>query len=268
MIEMAIITLITDFGLADGYPGIMKGVIYSISPSARIADITHLISPQNIREGAVALFRSYRYFPPGSIHVAVIDPGVGTNRRPIALQLGNHYFVGPDNGLFSLVVQEAVSNRIDCHYVVLNNEKYWLPSPSNVFHGRDIFAPVAAHLSLGVSLDQFGDTTNDLIRMDFPKPTRTENCMEGEVITIDHFGNLSTNILDMDLQDTQNIQVVIAGHMIQGLVRTFGEGQTGRLAAMIGTDHELMISIINGNAQEKLDVAAGEKIQVIFGIQT
>ncbi|MGZ9222253.1 MAG: SAM hydrolase/SAM-dependent halogenase family protein, partial [Anaerolineales bacterium] len=141
---MAYITLLTDFGVSDGYPGIMKGVILTIAPEARIADITHLISPQNIHEGGLALFRSYRYFPPGTIHIVVVDPGVGTLRRPIALRLGANYFVGPDNGLLSPVIHEALRNDWQHHYVHLNRPGYWLPNPSNVFHGRDIFAPAAA----------------------------------------------------------------------------------------------------------------------------
>ncbi len=260
---MIIITLLTDFGLLDGYPGIMKGVIYSISPDVRIADITHLISPQNVREGAIALSRSYRYFPPGSIHVAVVDPGVGTHRRPIAMRLGDHYFVGPDNGLFTLVVEEARQHQADCQFVELNRSEYWLPAPSNVFHGRDVFAPAAAHLAAGTSLDQMGDPLTDPLMLSLPQSVRTEDGWMGEVIAIDHFGNLSTNIVDTQLADLSSPEILIAGRTIHGLVRTFGERPAGDLVALVGTDHDLSISIVNGSAQSLLGVSIGEKIRVI-----
>jgi len=265
MMTMVFISLLTDFGLLDGYPGIMKGVIYSISPSVRIADVTHLISPQNVREGAIALHRSYRYFPAGTIHVAVVDPGVGTYRRPLAMRLGDHLFVGPDNGLFSLVIQEARQKQLTCEIVVANNPKYWLPNPSNVFHGRDVFAPVAAHLSAGVSLDQLGEAVDDPILLPFPSPAITSTAILGEVIAVDHFGNLSTNILDTDIPRSEACTVEIAGRKIKGLVKTFGARPAGELIALIGTDHDLSISIVNGSAQSALSVGVGEKITVTFG---
>ena len=265
MMIMVIISLLTDFGLIDGYPGIMKGVIYSIAPSVRIADVSHLISPQNVREGAIALSRSYRYFPAGSIHVAVVDPGVGTYRRPLAMQLGDHYFVGPDNGLFSLVIQEAKEKQLPCQMIVASNQKYWLPKPSNVFHGRDIFAPVAAHLSNGVGLEQLGDPVDDPILLPFPRPVITTHSIQGEGVAVDHLGNLSTNILDTDFPLSQSCAVEIAGQTIHGLVKTFGDRPAGELVALIGTDHDLSISIVNGNAQAELSVDVGAKITVIFG---
>lgn len=265
MIMMVIISLLTDFGLIDGYPGIMKGVIYSIAPAVRIADVTHLISPQNVREGAIAVSRSYRYFPAGSIHVAVVDPGVGTYRRPLAMRLGDHYFVGPDNGLFSLVIQEARAKQLPCQIVFANNQEYWLPKPSNVFHGRDIFAPVAAHLGTGVGLDQLGEPVDDPILLPFPSPLITPHSIQGEVIAVDHFGNLSTNILDTDIPQPQSCTVEIAGRTIRGLVKTFGDRPAGELIALIGTDHDLSISIVNGNAQAELSAGVGEKIVVAFG---
>jgi hypothetical protein len=261
---MTIITLLTDFGLLDGYPGIMKGVIYSIAPSARIADITHLISPQNVREGAVALARSFAYFPPDSIHVAVVDPGVGTQRRPVAMRLGKYFFVGPDNGLFSLVIAEANQHGWECQMVELNKPEYWLPAPSSVFHGRDIFAPVAAHLARGIRLDQLGEPITYPCLLSYPQPVRTAEGWTGEVVAVDHFGNLSTNILDTHLVGSTPPVIGIAGKTIHGLVKTFGDRPAGELVALIGTDHDLSISIVNGNAQSELGVSVGDQISVYF----
>jgi S-adenosylmethionine hydrolase len=262
MSAMPIITLLTDFGLRDGYPGIMKGVIYQIAPTARIADITHFISPQNIREGALALSRSCRYFPAGTIHVAVVDPGVGTDRRPMAMQLGEHFFVGPDNGLFSQVVQEARLNGWTSRFIVCNRQQFWLPEPSRVFHGRDIFAPVAAHLASGVKLEAIGDPIYDPFVMPDLLPQPIESGWQGQVIAIDHFGNLSTNILDEHLKDCLEPEIHIAGQVVHGLVQTFGDRPTGELIALIGTDHDLSISIVNGSAQTALNVEVGADILV------
>ncbi len=147
---MTVITLLTDFGLRDGYSGVMKGVIWKIAPQVQIADISHTIKPQNIFQGALALARTAPFFPSGTIHVAVVDPGVGTQRRPIGLRLGEYYFVGPDNGLFTLVIEHAESLGVVIQVFHLNQTTYWLPEVSRVFHGRDIFSPVAAHLARGI----------------------------------------------------------------------------------------------------------------------
>src|SRR5512137_1476338 len=141
---MTVITLLTDFGIRDAYPGVMKGVIWKIAPDVQIADISHSIRPQDIMHGALALARTARYFPPGSIHVAVVDPGVGTDRRPIGMHLGEHYFIGPDNGLFTLVLEQAEAKKDKVKIIHLDQPRYWLADISAVFHGRDIFSPSAA----------------------------------------------------------------------------------------------------------------------------
>src|SRR5512137_720462 len=153
---MPLITLTTDFGLKDGFVGTMKGVIWSICPSAQIADISHAIAPQNVLEGALVLWHAHAFFPPGTVHVAVVDPGVGTRRRPLAARIGEHFFVGPDNGLFTPEYEEAEKNGWLLEIVHLTNEKYFLPQVSRTFHGRDIFAPAAAHLADGVRLGELG----------------------------------------------------------------------------------------------------------------
>lgn len=263
MIPMKHITLLTDFGYLDGYPGVMKGVIYSISPTVQVADITHSITPQNIQEGALVLFRSYRYFPAGTIHVAVIDPGVGTNRRPIAMQLGDYFFVGPDNGLFSPIIREAQSsNDAIMQFIHLNRSQFWLPNPSRVFHGRDIFAPVAAHLASGVPLDALGDPIDDPVMLQLDEPVRTPKGWIGKVIAIDHFGNLSTNITETHLAEIAPITITVAGQIIEGLVKTFGERPPGELIALIGTDHDLSISVVNGDAKSFLGAKVGDEVVV------
>lgn len=262
MIPMKHITLLTDFGYLDGYPGIMKGVIYRIAPSVQVTDITHSIAPQNIQEGALVLYRSYRYFPTNTIHVAVIDPGVGTNRRPIALRLGGYYFVGPDNGLFSPVIREARKSNDPVQIIHLNRPQFWLPQPSYVFHGRDIFAPVAAHLASGVPLEALGDPIDDPVLIELDEPVRTPKGWIGKVIAIDHFGNLSTNIMDTHLAEMEQITINVAGYTINGLVKTFGERPPGELIALIGTDHDLSISVVNGNASSLLGVKVGDTITV------
>ncbi len=259
---MSFLTLLTDFGLQDGYPGIMKGVIYSIAPGCRIADITHSISPQNIREGGLALSRAYRYFPDSTIHIAVVDPGVGTARRPLAMQLGRYFFVGPDNGLFTDVILEARQNGWETCFIHLNRPQYWLPNPSRVFHGRDIFAPAAAHLAAGVGLKELGDEIHDPALLPPLLPQQTAAGWKGYVVAVDHFGNLSTNILENHLAGLGRVRVQVAGRVIEGLVKTFGERPSGELVALIGTDHDLSISIVNGDARAVLGVGVGAEVTV------
>lgn len=260
---MTVITLLTDFGLLDGYPGVMKGVIWKIAPDVQIADISHSIKPQNILLGALALARTSLFFPPGTIHVAVVDPGVGTQRRPIGLRLGEHYFIGPDNGLFTLVLENAEAQRAQIQMVHLDQSKYWLPEISRVFHGRDIFAPTAAHLALGVPLQDMGVPINDPIRIQIPHPTPIQGGgWHGQVIEIDTFGNLSTNIERSHLRPLGKVFVRIADRSIEGLVDTFGDRPKGTLIALFGTAHDLIISIVNGDAAHTLKVSIGDVVDV------
>lgn len=261
--QMAIITLLTDFGLKDGYPGVMKGVIWSIAPAVQIADITHSIPPQDVRQGALALARSYGYFPAGSIHVAVVDPGVGTRRRPLALRVGENFFVGPDNGLFTLVLERSEASRAHVEIIHLDRPEYWLPEVSRVFHGRDIFAPVAAHLANGVPLEALGHAINDPQRLSLPRPQPLPGGgWRGEVIAVDHFGNLSTN-LERSLLSGMRVGILrIADHRINGLVTTFGERPPGELIALFGTSDDLVISVVNGSAADLLHVGVGEAVEV------
>ncbi|MHC1782687.1 MAG: S-adenosyl-l-methionine hydroxide adenosyltransferase family protein [Anaerolineaceae bacterium] len=262
---MAIISLLTDFGLRDGYVGVMKGVIWRINPEAQIADITHFILPQNIRQGALALERTTKYFPRGTVHIAVVDPGVGTNRNPMAAEMDGHFFVGPDNGLFSLVFQAAEKRGIHGKYITLDRPEFWLPEISNVFHGRDIFAPVGAHLTLGVPINQMGTPLLDPVNLTLPEPKKQISSWLGEVIEIDNFGNLATNIRRDQIPMDVRVTVQICGQMIDGLIRTFEDKPAGELIATIGTENDLMVAVVKGSAADRLKARIGDAVEVRFG---
>ena len=265
---MPVISLMTDFGIKDGTVGVMKGVIWNICPSAQISDLSHMIQPQNIQEAAYILARSVTYFPKGSIHMVIVDPGVGTKRRPMAAKIGDWFFVGPDNGTISAWLERAEFSSWGVECVELNHIKYWLPGVSFTFHGRDIFSPVAAHLANGVLLGELGTQFADPVRIDLPKPRRTESGWRGEVVHIDHFGNIATNIrmehLDSAIGNKRAITVRLNGIVIQGLVDTFGDRPVGKIVALMGSTGNLGISVVNGNAAARLGVKIGDEILVIF----
>lgn len=260
---MTIITLLTDFGLSDGYAGVMKGVIWGIAPQVQIADISHAIHPQDVLQGCLALKRTARFFPPDTIHVAVVDPGVGTHRRPLAMRLGAQTFVGPDNGLFTAVLEVAESRGEKIQIVHLNQPQYWLPEVSHVFHGRDIFAPSAAHLANGTLIGSMGIPIQDPVRLHIPTPkfAPSGSCI-GQVTEIDYFGNLSTNISRSDLITWEAVQVGIKNLQIDGLVNTFGERSPGTLIALFGTADDLVISVVNGSAALLLGAKVGDVVEV------
>lgn len=264
---MSVITLITDFGIKDGNVGVMKGVIWGICSTAQISDLSHMIQAQNIREAAYIFARSVPYFPKGSIHVVVVDPGVGTNRRPMAAKIGDWYYVGPDNGTVTGLLERAEQSGWPADFVALNRTEYWLKDISYVFHGRDIFSPVAAHLANGVSLSELGTPFNDPVRLQLPKPEKTKDGWRGEVTHIDHFGNISTNIRVENLGDAmktkENITVRLNNTEINGMVNTFGERPVGEIIALIGSTGNLGISVVNGNAAAKLGVKPGDEIFII-----
>lgn len=260
---MRLITLLTDFSEKDGYAGIMKGVMLSIAPHARIVDLSHDISPQNVLEAALLLGRSAAYFPDGTIHVAVVDPGVGTHRRGIAARLGEQYFVGPDNGLMTLLYRNASSQHNEVKVVHLDQPKYWLTQVSRTFHGRDIFAPVAAHLANGVELDSLGKTVTDPVLLPIPSAECTQSGWQGEVIHRDAFDNLATNIREEDLPGDADIRVHIKGKHDLPVKLTFGEQKPGELVAVIDSFGYLMIGVVNGSAAQLLGADVGEKVEVV-----
>jgi len=265
---MPVITLMTDFGIKDGNVGVMKGVIWGICPGAQIADLSHMIQAQNIREAAHIFARSIPYFPKGSIHVVVVDPGVGTERRPMAAQLGDWVYVGPDNGTITGLLERAEQENWPTNFVELNEKKYWLPAVSFVFHGRDIFSPVAAHLANGVPIRDLGTSINEPVRLKLPKPAQTNDGWRAEVTHIDHFGNVSTNLRIEHLGDAMkeqgNIMIRLNGNEIIGLVNTFGERSVGELIALIGSTGYLGVSVVNGSAAQKLGTKVGDGVQVTY----
>jgi len=269
------IVLTTDFGLADPYAGVMKGVVLSINPAVRLIDLTHLIQPQNIRQGSFVLAASHRFFPPNSIHVAVVDPGVGTDRMAILVVTPDASFLAPDNGLLSGVLNdyldaappnaERISFPPNVTAYHLTNSDYWLHPVSNTFHGRDIFAPVAAHLSMGVRPDELGQPLQDLAWLPSPAPSQEADSLIGEVVYADHYGNLVTNIPARGLGDGADITVVIKGRKIFGLSRTFqstGHDNEDGLLALDGSLGYLEIAVQDGSAALLLHAEAGEKVQV------
>jgi len=256
-----IITLTTDFGQQDGYVGAMKGVILSICPTATVIDLSHEIPPQNVPAAAFVLYQAFSYYPPHTVHCVVVDPGVGSKRRALAVRTSHGVFVGPDNGVFSLVLSSARVNVFEA--VTLTNSDYQLPAVSATFHGRDIFAPAAAHLARGVPPGKFGPPAINLVRLDFGPTDENDVC---RVIHIDHFGNL---ILDITVQDIENAEQAIFSigqTVIRSLSYTFADVREGESVAYAGStrDH-IEIAIRNGNAARELGVKLGDLVRVKRG---
>jgi len=260
---MSLITIMTDFGVRDGFTAVMKGVILNIAPATTIIDVTHLISPQNVREGAIVFGRGAGYYPDGTIHICVVDPGVGTARRPLAARFDTQTYVGPDNGLITLMHARAKREGWPMAFYHLNQSKYWLPEISNIFHGRDIFAPVAAHLAAGVPLASVGSPIDDPVLFLLSPVESTPNGVRGEIIHIDHFGNIATNIRQADLSQLGEASVTVRGVEMRRLVRTFGDRAPGELVALINSVGELAIAVVNGNAGQRLGAQVGDSVEVV-----
>lgn len=243
-----IITLTTDFGLKDHYVGAMKGVILSINPAARIIDISHEIPPHDIFKGAFTLRNFYRYFPKETIHVAVVDPGVGSTRKAIALEVDGNIFVGPDNGVFTFIYRESKSYSI----YEIKNPKYILSDISFTFQGRDIFAPVAAHLSLGVSVGDLGKRLRKPVELPIKESEVRRDEIIGEVIYIDSFGNLVTNI-PAELVKSGS-RIYIGKRIIKGLSKSYADVIKGKLLAIVGSSGFLEISVNRGRACDVIKV--------------
>jgi S-adenosylmethionine hydrolase len=261
---MTVITLLTDFGSKNGFTGVLKGVIWKIAPQAQIADITHEITPQNIMEGAIALWRAASFFPAGTIHVAVVDPGVGTSRRPIAACIGDQYFVGPDNGLFTPSMEQAERLGHQVKVYRLDKPQYWLPDVSKTFHGRDIFSPVAAHLAAGTPIDQMGSLIDDPVRLVMPQPVRTDTGWHGQIVLIDVFGNIATNLAGELVKTAEKVAMRIAGRTVDGLVHSYGEREPGDVVALIDSEGYLEVAEVNGNCAHTLQVAVGDSVELLI----
>jgi len=280
---VSILTLTTDFGLKNSFVGTMKGVIWGICPQAQIADISHTIEPQNVLEGAYTLWRAYPFFPAGTVHVAVVDPGVGTARRPLAMRLGEHYFVGPDNGLFTPVIEDAEKKGWLREFVHLNNEKYWLPQVSHTFHGRDIFAPVGAHLAKGVPLSELGFPITDPLRLQMPKPEKTRDGWRAHITVVDVFGNCTTDLpaaalgsgdfarhpgrVSRSFAGTTKVVTTVTfrlrGREIHGLATSYGGHQPGEPIALVDSENFVEIAVVNGSAARQLGARVGDVVEVV-----
>ncbi len=266
--NQGVIAFLTDFGLSDGYVGVMKGVALSIAPQARVLDITHDISPQDIEAGAWVLATSYRYFPEGTIFACVVDPGVGSARRPVAVHAGKWYFVGPDNGLLSYVIAEQPVHEA----VALANAAYRLAQVSHTFHGRDIFAPAAAHLARGVSIGELGQAVDpaELQVFSIAAPALQEGRIQARVVHIDHFGNIVTNIpLDLipDLFERSAARLLFPekGLVINERQRFFASSAGEKRPFLFGdSSGHIAVAIGNGNAARTLDIARGALVTLVL----
>lgn len=259
-----IISLLTDFGTLDGYVGVMKGVILGIAPECRLVDLTHDIPPQDIRSGAWVLSTSWRYFPEGSIFLCVVDPGVGSERRPIALRADGRVFVGPDNGLFSYILAGGEPERV----VVLDKPLYHLPLPSATFHGRDIFSPCAAHLARGILLEAIGSAipAANLATFPLPHPEWTDDdLLIGHVLHTDHFGNLITDFdagLTGAILTTPSVALRIAGVAVTARSPTFAAGPDDQPFALRDSSGHLALAVRNGSAASLLGAGEGDEVHV------
>jgi S-adenosylmethionine hydrolase len=253
------ITLTSDFGLKDPYVAEMKGVILTINPQATIIDVTHSVEKFDIRVGAFVLGSAAPYFPKDTIHLAVIDPDVGTERRAILIQTKRGFFVGPDNGVLMLAAQ----NQGIEHLYELSNPKFMLPKVSSTFHGRDVFAPAAAHLDRGVKPSEFGPEITDAATIKFPSVERRNSSLIGEVWHIDDFGNIITNISQNDLPQNRVVNVKLPGVLQKiSFGKTYSNAKPNEPLALIGSHGFLEIALNQGNAAEKFQAKAEDKIEV------
>ena len=257
---MAVITLTTDFGRRDGYVAAMKGAILSIAPDVSLVDVTHQVPPQDVAAGAYLLSCAYRYFPPGTVHLAVVDPGVGSARRAIVMESADHRFVGPDNGLFSAVFQREST----CNFVELRNAAYFRSAVSPTFHGRDIFGPVAAHLCNGVPPAELGPRIADPVRLDLWTVQERDNAVVGWIVHVDRFGNAISN-LERGRVKHEGARVRAGEITFDRICRTYADVPEGRALALYGSDHTLEIAINGGNAARNLGLRRGDRITVDFG---
>ena len=259
-----IATLTTDFGLKDPYAAEMKAAILSICPTTVIVDITHKIAKFNTRMGAYTLASAAPYFPKGSVHVAVVDPGVGTQRRPILIQTTQAFFIGPDNGILVLAAEKQ---GITCIHEI-SNSQFMLPKVSNTFHGRDIFAPAAAHLLNGVKPEEFGPKISEAVKPEFAKVTLRNGVLVGEVLNVDGFGNIITNINEKEAEQnnlTGAVSVELPGYKLKlRFCKAYGEAGSKDPLALIGSQGFLEIALNQDNAATKFKAKPGDKIKLLL----
>jgi S-adenosyl-L-methionine hydrolase (adenosine-forming) len=256
-----VITLTTDFGLTDPFVGVMKGVILGIQPAARVIDISHGVPPYDIAGGAFTIAQAYRYFPKKTIHVVVVDPGVGSARRPLLAEMAGQYFIAPDNGVLSMVFGRESPLRVR-H---ITAETYFLHPVSRTFHGRDVFSPVAAYLAAGVTPAKFGKQIGDYLRASFDKPAHTgKHTWTGTILKADHFGNLATNFhIDQFPSIRTHAFSLNAGlRTITRLALTFSECAPGELFAIVGSSGYIELAASEGSAAEALGCGAGSPVEL------
>jgi S-adenosyl-L-methionine hydrolase (adenosine-forming) len=265
-----IVTLTTDFGLRDPFVGVMKGVILGLNPEVELVDLSHQVNSHDIFDGALALLESYPFFPPDTIHLAVVDPGVGSARRPILARTLKHLFVAPDNGVLSLVVERE--EAVEVRHVTA--DQYFLKPVSNTFHGRDVFAPVAGWLSRGIEPDKFGEVITDYVRTAPGKPPRpqriNDNQVRGAVLKIDKFGNVITNLTLGDVpelfrESPPPFRIVVNRHEITRLTSAFAGGGPAETVAILGSAGFLEFAVNLGSAAEDLGAGPGTEVVVVFG---
>lgn len=276
------IALLTDFGNDDIYVGMMKGVIYRINPSVRVVDLTHAIDPHNVRQAAFSLLNAYRYFTPGTIFVVIVDPGVGSTRRPIAVRAGDYTFIAPDNGVLSYTLNATGQFQA----IELTNAQYRLQEVSNTFHGRDIFAPAAAHLAASVPFETLGEPLDDLFPLHRPELSVSGRKVTGEIVHIDRFGNIVSSIglmrwlnadrlslapvfgenTDLNLPlHALEANVIVGGQTMEGICTAYSEAPRGDLLALVGSSGYLEIAVNQGSAAERLDVVVGDRVELLLG---
>jgi len=259
---MSVVSLITDFGLRDNFVGLIKAVILKINPKSQIVDICHDIKPQDISEAAFLLKNSFRYFPSGTVHLVVVDPGVGSKRKKILVKTKNYFFIAPDNGVLSLALRDERPLKI----IEITNKKYFLKPTSDTFHGRDIFAPVAAYLSKGENIQKFGKPAKSFKTLELPRIKVSNHELNGEIVYIDRFGNLVSNIDKYALRKfikNKRFKISIKNKTIDKLSSSYCAGTHFGPLALIDSFNLLEIAINCGSARDYLRVAKGEKIKVI-----
>jgi len=257
-VDNPIVTLTTDFGDRDNYVGIVKGIISRVNSRVRLIDITNNIPPFNIPAAYYQLLTAFRSFPEGTIHLAVVDPGVGTERRAIAIETKDYFFVGPDNGIFSFLKKSDIKNTVE-----LNSRKYFSTNIPATFHGRDLFGPAAGLLSQGVAIEELGNPVKKLTKIVQPACRRIKGGLSGKVIYIDRFGNLVSSIREKDIGGRKGI-VKYADERIGFLKKTFGEAAPGRLLGYINSFGYLEIGVNRGSAENHFTASYGDKIQILF----
>ena len=270
----SVITLLSDFGLTDSYVGAMKGVVLGINPDVQLVDLTHQVSPQDVLQGAFLLGQACSLFPAGTIHAAVVDPGVGTERRALLVRGNGHWFLAPDNGLLTFVLppersdsavfQPYSANVPDgFHAYALTNQRYWRQPVSATFHGRDIFAPVAAHISLSVAPEELGEPVDRLIRLAVPAPQWQGDILQAHVLAVDRFGNVVTTVPAEALAGVAGMEVELNGTQVRVLFSTYAQGDG--LVALIGSHGYLEVALTNGNAADMIGVKVGDELLVRRG---